>query len=116
MEHEDREDDKQQAGCASLSGASSNRSPPGPILDPRSKEEEGFFVKHSQHSKNCLRRGSVSNLGGVVRKPHVPLSMADMLYALFTLLVLTLHLSTPDLKSLLVAKKNLWVAIMFHTA
>lgn len=63
-------------------------------------------MKHSQHSKNCLRRGSVSNLGGVVRKPHVPSSMAYILYALFTLLILTRLISPHQILNLYLLPKK----------
>lgn len=49
----------------------------------------------------------MSNLSSVVRKPHVPSSMAYILYALFTLVILT----TLTTLYLLPKKKNLWVDI-----
>lgn len=50
-----------------------------PNVRSQTKDIKGggkVFVKRSQHSKNCLRRRSASNLCSVVRKPHVPSSMA----------------------------------------
>lgn len=76
-------------------------------------------MKHSEQSNNCLRQGSVSKLSSVIRKPHVPSCMAYILYALFTLLILT-HLISPQQISTLYLlpkkKNNLWVDIMLHTA
>lgn len=97
---------KQQPGFASLKkGASSNRSPPGPILDLRSQTEEikvggKGFCEALSTARIASGGGSVSNLSGVVRKPHVPSSMAYILYALFTLLILTCLISPHQISTL----------------
>lgn len=76
---------------------------------PQTEEIKGrgkVFVKHSQNSMNCLRQGwRGSNLSGVVRKPHVPSSMA------YTLCLI--HAHHPHTISTCCQKKPLgW----YHTA
>lgn len=70
-------------------------------------EERGFCEALSTpRIASC--RVWVSNLFSVIRKPHVPSSMAYILYALFTVFIPKYFVSlfTVDLNSLLVAKKN----------
>lgn len=101
--------DKQQPGFASLKQRFFKQESTRPHLRSQTEEIKGggkVFVKHSQHSKNCLRRGSASNLSGVVRKPHVPSSMAYILYALFTLLILTRLISPHQISTCCQKKEN----------
>lgn len=91
------------------SASSSNRSPPGPILDPRlkrSKEQERFLWSFLSTARIASGRGSASNLSGVVRKPHVPSSMAYILYALVTLLILTRLISPHQISTLYLLPKK----------
>lgn len=97
-----------------------------PVSDPRpnrSKRGGKVFVQQSQHSKNCLRRRSASNLCGVVRKTSCAIVHGwyiNILYALFTLLILTCLISPRQIyNSLYLLPKNLKslrVDIMFHAA
>lgn len=92
MEHKDGEDDRA-----------------GPILDlrlKRSKEEERFLW--STLSTARIASGGVQRLTSLVssEKPHVPSSMAYILYALLTRHPHASHLSTPDLYLLPKKKKK----------
>lgn len=105
MERKDGEDDKQQPGSLKkrlFKQESSRRHLRFHIKAGGGLSCETLLARCSSGPW----RGAVSKLTGVVWKPHVPSSMPCILYALFTLLILTRLISlTADHKSLLVAKK-----------
>lgn len=93
------------------------------IPDWRDQSGRKGFCEALSTARIASGGGSVSNLSGVVRKPHVPSSMAYILYALFTLLILTCLISPHQISILYLLpkrrkkmKKTLWVDIMFHSA
>ena len=122
MEHKDRKDDRQTS--PHCNSTSSNRSPPGSRL--RSQTEQ---IKKGEKRFLCntLSTARIAS-GGVQRltsaaaseKPHVPSSMADILYALFTLSILTCLISPRQIYNSLYLlpknKKTLRVDITYHAA
>lgn len=107
MEHKDRKDDRQTS--PHCNSTSSNRSPPGSRLTSQTEQ-----IKKGGGGVQRLTSAAASE------KPHVPSSMADILYALFTLFILTRLISPRQIYNSLYLlpknKKNLRVDITFHAA
>lgn len=94
MEHKDRKDDRQTT--PHCNSTSSNRSPPGSRLTSQTEQ-----IKKGGGGVQRLTSAAASE------KPHVPSSMADILYALFTLFILTRLISPRQIyNSLYLLPKN----------
>lgn len=73
-------------------------------------KRKGFCEALSLQQELPQAEGRGFNLSGVIRKPHVPSSKAYILYALFTLIILT-RLTISTLYLLPKKTKTLWVDI-----
>lgn len=113
--------DKQRLTAAALLQTEVHQAPVShPRLNRSKKGEERFLCNTLSTAR--IASGGVQRLTSAAasEKPHVPSSMADILYALFTLFILTRLISPRQIYNSLYLlpknKKNLRVDITFHAA
>lgn len=113
--------DKQRLTATALLQTEVHQAPVShPRLNGSKKGEERFLCNTLSTAR--IASGGVQRLTSAAasEKPHVPSSMADILYALFTLFILTRLISPRQIYNSLYLlpknKKNLRVDITFHAA
>lgn len=113
--------DKQRLTATALLQTEVHQAPVShPRLNRSKKGEERFLCNTLSTAR--IASGGVQRLTSAAasEKPHVPSSMADILYALFTLFILTRLISPRQIYNSLYLlpknKKTLRVDITFHAA